>query len=433
MPLNRATTSLLRLSSIGVVIRSIALGISIVTNLWIARDLGPAEYGTFVLAVVLQGAVALVSNLGVGSALAYDIAQDPGGARRSFSLAFVLSGLTLAITLPSAWLVLVVGAAPHISQLAFAWIGLALILAVPRVIQELFGAVCTGLGLLERTFAQNASGPVIFLAALVVARALGPLTPADIAAAWVISNVGATAFGAVLTIRLLPRGAPRDGHLRLRAGSFAWFGAQQTLNLAAWWSLMRINRTIIAGVAGTDDVGRFAVSAAMAEIVMYIPNVIQLSLFTRIARTEVEDAAMEVRRSIRVALVQVALVSIAITLGALWFIEPLLGPAYRDVVPTFIALVPGLIGLTPVTIIATFFLARLGRPALNLIPTAVSLLVLIPAVWTFGERWGIVGAGIGTSVAYLTAGVVAVILFVSRRKIGRHGTATHVPPIVSGV
>lgn len=426
-----AESSLLRASTVGVAARSAALAVTAVTHFWLARELGPSGYGEFVLALVIQGLVALASNLGVSSALAYHVAQDPGRARPILWYGLILSVATVALVLPPTWLVLVASDLSIFPGLEPGWVAAALVTVPLRLFQEHFGAACVGLGLLGRTFAQNAAGPSLLLAALVTARLAGTLDPPTVAAAWLVANVGAVGLAASLTMPTLPReSAPgRTSSLRLAVDLLA-LGGQQTLNFAAWWSLARGGRAIVGAVAGTEGAGRFGVSASIAEILMYIPSVIQLSLFSRIARAEAGDAATEVQRSTRLAVLIVTVASAVMALAAAWSIEALLGPSYRDAAATFVALIPGVIALTPVTIIGVYFLARLGQPAVNLVPTAVALATLVPAVWLLGQRWGIVGAGLGTSLAYVVAGGVAVALFTRRSKLG--WIPTIVPTVSDG-
>lgn len=414
-----AELSLLRSSTLGVAARSVALAVTAATHLWLARELGPSGYGGFVLALVIQGMVALISNLGLSSAVAYHVAQDPGRARPILWLGLIVSVANVALVLPLAWLVLVASGLSIFPGLEPGWIAAALVTVPLRLFQEHFAGTCVGLGLLGRTFAQHAAGPWLLLAALIASRLTGTLDPATVAGAWLVANVGAVGLAALLTMPILPSqsASGRIGPFRLGLDLLA-LGGQQTLNFAAWWSLSRGGRAIVGAVAGTEGAGRFGVSASIAEFVMYIPSVIQLSLFSRIARAEAGDAATEVQRSTRVAVLIVTVASAVVALAAYWSIEALLGPSYRDAAATFVALIPGVIALTPVTIIGVYFLARFGQPAVNLAPTAVALATLIPAVFVLGQRWGIVGAGLGTSLAYIVAGAVAVALFTHRSKLG---------------
>lgn len=411
--------SLFRASSFGLASRSLALAVTVATHLWLAREIGPSGYGGFVLALVIQGAVALASNLGLGSALSYYIAQEPGRSRQIVWSGFIASTFIATPLLPLAWLFLVASDAPLFPGLHPGWVAVALVTVPLRLLQEDLAGVCVGLGRLGRMFAQNALAPLMLLAALAAGRAAGNLDQATVAAAWLVANVGSACAALILTLPLLSsRGAPGwtgDFRFALRLVSL---GGQQTLNLAAWWLLARISRAIVGVVAGTDGAGRFAISASIAEVVTQIPSVIQVSLFSRVARAEAEHSAGDVQRVTRVAVLIVAVASVAATIAGAWLIDGYLGPAYRDSIATLVALAPGIIALTPVTIIGVYFVARLGQPAVNLVPTVAALVALVPGAWILGERWGIFGAAVGTTLGYAVAGAAAVALFSRRSGLG---------------
>lgn len=415
----------LRQSGAGVTARTIALTATAGSHLWVAGELGPHSYGAFALALFLQGAVGLLANLGIASAVSYRIAQEPHSASSVIRAGLLLASATMALALPASWLAMNTTGVPAASELGPLWVSVALATVPLRLLQEVLTGALTGLGRLSLTFCLYSAAPSYLVLALVAARITGPLDSFAVMGALLASHAAAACLAVALVAGSIPRSALGTTTLLgaaqvLRLFSLGW---QQTLNLGAWWTLARLNRALVAGFAGLDGTGRFAVGASIAEMLTYIPSAIQLSLFSRLARLRPADSGASVRTAMKTAIKLVAVGALLVGVVAVALLERLLGTAYADVSLILIALLPGTVALTPVGIIGAYFLAGRGRPWLNLLPTIAAITTLVPAVLVLGSWWGLVGAAIGTSVAYSTAAAVALLLYRSDRSAMRRRDA----------
>lgn len=398
----------------GIAARTAGLAVTTATQLWLARSLGPTGYGSFVLALVVNGAAVHLANIGLGSSVGFWTARSPTRARPVL-IAGLLGGLGSAgVAVILLLLLLVVGRFDPFPDVDPAWLVVA-VAAIPfRVLQEAVAGVTVGLGRAGRSLALTAASPVIFLAALLAARAGGPIDQAVVASAWWMSQAGSLAVAVGLALPVLKSGSwDLRSALRSTVPVFV-VGAQQTLNAAAWWFLVRTDRSIVGMMAGAAAAGRFSVAASIADVLLSIPAVVTVATFAGFSRGRTDLVARRLQGMMRgsVALVGTGLVIGVPLVGLLsgW----LLGPAYSDVALVLLALAPGILSMSLVTLITPYFFASLGRPALNLVWTGAALAVLVPAVWSFTAMWGVVGTGIGTSVAYLTAGAVSLRLFAAR-------------------
>ena len=101
-PIRREAPSLVSSTSLTLATRIAAFGFSLVTNVILARALGPEGRGVYAVAVLVPAVISLLIQLGIGSANVYYfskglIEQDELVAH-SIALALLLGGASLAIT-----------------------------------------------------------------------------------------------------------------------------------------------------------------------------------------------------------------------------------------------------------------------------------------------------------------------------------------------
>jgi O-antigen/teichoic acid export membrane protein len=397
------------LSGLGARVAGLAL--TAVTHLWLARELGPAGYGSFVLALVVNGVAVLVANVGVGSAVALMIARTPAHSR-----AFLLGGIMAAIVsvlLALAALVpfFFIGRFAPFPGVTPAWLAVAFAVVPLRILQEVFAGATVGFGQSGRSLALSIATPVFLVAGLLAAWSGGALSEAAVASAWWTSQFASLVAAVALAQGTLSAGTWNVPMAFRSMPSIFRIGAQQTLNMAAWWFLVRTDRSIVGALAGAEAAGRFAIVSSLADVALSLPSVVAVVTFHGLSREGASRAAETVQRLTReTTLVTGAAVVLGVPLLGLAS-QLILGSAYGDVVLIFLALAPGIVALTPATLVAAYFFAVLGRPALNLLSTAAALSVLVPTVWVLTGLFGVAGAAAGTSLAYVTAGIVSVALF----------------------
>lgn len=392
--------------------RSVGVVLLMAVHLWLARALGPDGYGSFVLAVVVSGAVVLAANAGMGSAIAYRIAREPARCRSillaGVAVSIATSMVALAVTAP---LLLAADPFPTVTR---AWLAFALAAVPARLLQEAFAGAAVGVGRWERSVGLALAHPLFFACALIGADDGGTISEAAAAAAWVVAQAATALAACIATSRVLPLGAVSARDAVSAVGPLLRLGVQQTVNMAAWWLIVRTDRSIVGAVAGAGAAGRFAIGAALIDVVLTIPSVIAVAVFHRLVGEAPQAAASTLQSVSRgTTLLTTAVLLVAAPPLALVGVE-LLGPVYADLPLVLIALTPGAIALVPTTLVGTYFFAVLGRPWLNLVPTAAALIVMVVAVPYLTAIWGIVGAALGTSLSQLTAGTTAVILFSAR-------------------
>ncbi|MFK3683993.1 lipopolysaccharide biosynthesis protein [Pseudomonas sp. NPDC088890] len=393
------------LLSMGTKLAMIALRLA--RNVLLARILGPSERGLFALLSTLPDLISAATSGGLNSAVGYQAAKH-----RDMGLLLtqvLIYGCLLAglLTLVCVVLVRQFGAELEITlQLGvLAWL---LLLAVPMTVLK------SGLLTLH-----NASGGVGAFNALRLSESLAPLLlfvglywmwQEHALEAALISWLGGIALVLVLGLWWLRR--QHLLHLRWdRSGQreLLSYSAKSHPDLLFQQLILRSDYLFIGAILGSTALGHYAMASAAAELLLIIPEAVTTPLMKRLLQ---QDAGMDKITPLALRLTATVMLGACLGMALIgqWLIVTLFGAEYQPAYPALLALLPGLLGLCFASILRLDLLGK-NRPgtvslmmgagaALNLVLN----LVLIPT-------WGIVGAAMASSIAYLTVTVAMLVLY----------------------
>jgi O-antigen/teichoic acid export membrane protein len=382
----------------------------------IARMLGPEGKGIYTLVFLLPALCISLGSLGLGAANVFMLRRPEVSRAGGAPLGALMANSVLAA-------LAVTAIAAAIVTAAWNWIGPAALPGVTPLLAALglaslpLALVCDyHLSLLvgsERLVRYNGAvlaSNFLTLAAPALALLVGMRVPGAAAA-----KVLATAAAAALVTRSLFRTrnpatfafAP-DGRLLRRALSY---GAREHVGNIAMFLSYRVDMFFVAAYGGARAVGIYSIAVMMGEVFLHLPNAVATVLFPRLAGRGREQGVREVARATRV-------VSALVGIGLLASI-PLAAPAIRAVfssaflpaAPAFLLLLPGVYALSVSKVLSRFFTGTLGQPLLNARAQGVALAINLPLnVWLI-PRYGIGGAAIASSAAYLAHAAVTLALF----------------------
>jgi O-antigen/teichoic acid export membrane protein len=165
---------------------------------------------------------------------------------------------------------------------------------------------------------------------------------------------------------------------------------------------------------GLKSVGLFSVGIALAESVWVICRSISTVIYAKMINTEDEKQRVELTvKSARISLVaSLAVVAVLLVVPSGLY-EYVFGSEFRGIKQLFILLIPGVISMSFSNIHGLFFAASnymatlITKSLLGLISTIILSVILIP-------RWGMMGAGVVSSVTYFIPSVYILIVFYRR-------------------
>jgi O-antigen/teichoic acid export membrane protein len=407
LPPREAAGSFLRHVNI-VVLTYLADGVlAFTTGIVLARALGPDGRGAYGLFVLSAAFGQLLFGLGIGNAAIYYINKREVSVRGAVSAAHVITAASALFTATIIGILSAVAVAP-IFGIPDAWfndpldIGVSqwlLVAAVPALLywnlmRLILQAESRFVDLGISTISQQA----LLIAAVAVVAITADLTPT--AAAW--SLIGATAAaGAYSLIRVGiehfdPVGILRPDFTVIR--KLAGFGLQGETGNVLQLLNYRLDQYIVRAYVGLAGVGIYAVSASMTEAIFVLANAVALVLLPRLTADEEEArwmAPIATRNTVLIA--AAAAVGLAITAPVL--VPLAFGNAFDDSVRPLWFLLPGTVALAGAKVLTSYIFSR-GRPLVNTLVTAFSLVVTLVANLILVPIFDVEGAAIASSLAY---------------------------------
>jgi O-antigen/teichoic acid export membrane protein len=378
-------------------------------NILLARLLGPADRGLFALLNTLPELIAALTCGGLNTAIGYQVAR-----RRSVGVLLtqmLIYGCLPATLLTLFGIALLRGFGNDLApgQLAeqlgmLAWL---LLLAAPLMVCKM--------GLLTL---HNADGRVEIFNALRLMESFVPLAlfillwlllPNALAAAlgsWLIGLATVVFFGMFWLaryhdLRLIWRPRQQKALLHYSAHSHPEVLFQQLLR--------RADYLLVGALLPPETLGHYAMASAAAELLLIVPEAVTTPLMKRLLR-QGDGIAELTQLALRLTATAMFFACVGMTLVGEWLIVALFGADYAPAYPALLALLPGLFGLSYVSILRLDLLGKQRPGSLSLLTGGAAALNLLLNFWLI-PHLGIVGAGIASSVAYLTVAFTMMRLY----------------------
>lgn len=391
-------------------VRIVTLGASFLIGILVARTLGPAGKGGLSVVMQVVSLLAVLLSLGIGSANVYFVSHrltKPGVAAGNSGILAVLcavAGLPLIVALLHSPIAVVPGVPWATVLLA------ALLLPVTLLTGWLLG-VTAGLGRIRVSLLVASVSSGLTLAGVVALWLRGAVTIQGVVA---VSLAGSVVALAALVVSVWRAIVPLEAgastakdtvsySVRIYAGELAGYLVERQDVLLLGW------------LAGAAAVGLYSVGVSAAELVWFVPSAIGPIIFAKAATTSVESAADYVARSSRVSVLSM----LAVSAVGVVLLPPVIGfvygPAFAAAAFAFYALLPGILCDGVGRVLSSFLHSRdviLWRASMVSVVANIALnLVLIPL-------WGIVGAGIASSLCYGGLTVAALRAFRAETGVG---------------
>lgn len=378
--------------------RTFRLALSVVVGAWVARQLGPADYGRLNTALAVVMMLLAVAGLGLDSFVRQQLVRQPASAGEILGTCIGLRlaagavgfvALALAVFCSGAthrgvWLVLGAMLLTHTPLSIDFWFQARLLMRHSAVAQNLAFAFSSIL----RVGLILLGAPLISFAAVIVLE------------------------GPVAAFYLL-----RVYRCEMPAERFAWRTEFARGWLHACWPLLaasivtaalaRLDQTLVLWLAGPIEAGRFAAASRVFELGVFVPTALVTSLMPSIAGSAADPVAA--RRTARHALNTVAatgwLLAITLLVGAGWIVPGLFGAAYLGSETTLRLLAVALLfhGIGSVRTECWVSAGWTGRLLAATLLGAVLNAAL--ALWWI-PRWGGSGAAAATLIALAVTHVV---------------------------
>ncbi|MCX5800984.1 MAG: flippase [Candidatus Eisenbacteria bacterium] len=380
------------------------LASSFLSGVVIARTLGPSGKGTYSLVVLTSGFVVLIGNLGVPVFVASTIGKQKHSVevllRNSFFLFACSTFLVTCVFLVfRAWLGQNAPLAP--------FLGLLTVIIPLGLLREHLAAFLQGLNKIGRFAFTRAIGPLITMSLLLIFVLNHP-------SIWTALYcwLGGEAISLAVTLALVrPFAAPGISFLPSLFKESLRFGGAVCMGNFIGVASLRLDVFLVAYFLGASAVGLYSVAVAISSVIMYLPSAMAVALLPRFSSATAEESYELAARTCRMAMLWGLGCAVVLSAVGGVLIRAAYGNAFSPSVNAMIVLLPGTIlyGLAHITTV--YFNAFARRPAINTALAAVSLAIGIGLDLVLIPTFGIVGASIASSVAYLLSMMVTLTIF----------------------
>jgi O-antigen/teichoic acid export membrane protein len=397
--------STLKVSLMGLSSRLVAIGLAIASTLILAHVLRPEGIGQYFLFLRVVALLAVLADFGFSQSTS--VFTGRGESPRQ------IHGLLIRFSICSSTVVLLAFLATlkllgsTILPNYPASLQVATIIAVPSVVYAAqWRYLMVGLARIgTMNLIQIGFAAVTCLAVVIAMFGLSMGLPAAVAIYTGAVVVQALVMAAIA--RSLGRDAAEARHGLFREMfRFGLRGAGGAIATMLWQRSPVFMLNVFQGPAA---VGVFSVGQQLTEKALLPMEAMQDAIYRRMTRLPPSEARTAMNRYIRISGWSMCVLLLTAGVVLPLVIVFILGPTYRAAVPVVLALLPGTVAISTTLLVATYFLAQLGRPGLLSMLASVTLGVtlllsaaLIPAYGPTGAALALSGAQIGAMATVVT-------------------------------
>ena len=373
-----------------------------------ARYLGASGRGVLTLVLMALGVLLLVSDGGVSASVTYLVSAGRLDRRQALRLCIGASACLGAIGLglaALAWLVLSTSAFAGVSLAQY----IAALIALPAM---LFTTFWSRLSMAKGEFAPvlrlqssvSAGGLLLtFIVLLIANRGVFELVAALSVMHWIAATW-------LYLSEHHSHGAPAP----LPAGTLSEtlsYGSRSYLGSLVSYATLRIDAFVLNTYWGSAAVGRYTIAVTLTEKLWLVDSSVGQAAMPEVISRGSERAAGLVATANR------AVVALTLAGGAvLFFAAPLMirllyGAEYGAAAAAVRILIPGAIAYASGRTLLHYHQGHLARPGTVSAVMGVSALIGIGLYFVLIPKWGINGAAMASSIAYLSVLVMAAVLF----------------------
>ena len=384
------------------------MGVGLVVGIWLARYLGPDQFGLLSYALAFAGLFASVANLGLDDIVVRDLVHTPESKNEVLGNAFLLrlAGGSISF-LAASGAMLLLRPTDSLSQWLVAIIAAGTLFQAVHVIEFWFHSqVQVKYAVLAKT--------VAFLLCSCIKVGLILVSAPLIAFAWIaLFEVAAGSAGLLFAYK------SRNGRLR------EWSASLQKARrlLRDGWPLMlssmmilvylRIDQVMLGEMTGNEEVGVYAVAVRLAEVWYFIPTAVYWSVFPSIVEAKATSEALfyeRLQQFYNLMAILAYAVALPVALVSQWLVPILFGEAYARGGIMLTVLIWANV-FSSLEMARSSFLTAMNWTRIYLLTVSLGCLLNVGLNWVLIPRYGGMGAVIASLVAYWFAAHGSCFLF----------------------
>jgi O-antigen/teichoic acid export membrane protein len=385
--------------------------LGLVNVLLIARALGPVGRGEVTFLMTVAGITGYVFNLSVHESNAnfsgLKAGRIPALATNSVLFAVALGAVAAAAAVAALAFVPFLSEDVSSTDLAIA------LVSIPAVMVQTY-FVYLARGSYRFTVANVAllTAPAVSASGNVALVATDTMSVTAALTVWSAGNVASA-------VLLMVRHAVSDGFGapdRELAGESVTFGAKSHVGGILATGSYRMDQWIVGAVAGSRELGLYAVAVAWFEGLFLLPMAIASVARPDLVRAGPEEAGRVTAGLFRSTLIVTGLFAAILAVAAPLLCTGVFGDDFSGAVEPLRLLAAGALGVSAAKLIGIALIAQ-RRPLLESASMGLGFVVAITLYLVLIPEYGANGAAVASTIAYTAAGLAAAVFLVREMRV----------------
>lgn len=386
-------------TALTLVARVIGFGLALLSSIVIARTLGPHGVGIYTLAILFPLLILTFTNLGIGPATVYYVAQDKYSLKEVFGNNILLSAAIGVAAILVGLLAVVILQSRLFPAVAPSYLVLALLLVPVNLFsQQYINQILLGARRIKEFNAISVLQKLLFLLLLLITT---------VTLGWGVAGaIGASILSsAALCILLFPWVKKIAGGVRFRPNlayirDVLRYGVKAHLGNIVGFLNYRIEVFLLGIFLPVSAVGFYSLAVVLAEKLWFVSESASTVLFPTVSAEKDEEQRKTFTPLVsRNILLITAIGAAALFLVSPWLVVLLYSEQYLPTVQLFRILLPGIVFLSAGRILANDIAGR-GKPLLNTYVGATGVVIQVGLNLAWIPIFGPVGAAWATTISY---------------------------------
>lgn len=397
------------------------MGLTVVSGTMNARLLEPRGRGELAAIQTIPSALGAIAVLGLPSAVAYFTARNPNEARRLTTTAAIIAFLAALPFMAVGYLVMP-RALHSQSEAVIGNARLYLLFVVQQSVGGMAYLALQGLGKFGIWNVLRFGPNLAAVAAIGSAWCTGNVTAGSVARRFLFLSACLVPIAYAVLWRSSKSGARPSSS---RAKELLRYGLPSALMVPVSVLNLQLDQMLMAAWLPSEALGLYAISVSWSGLLAPVLGALGAVIFPQLAAVEDPEVRRNlVGRSLRAAVLLVIILGVGLAAITPVLFPMLFGRAFTSAVPAALILIGAGMVLSMNTVFGEI-LRGLGEPRWPLLSQLAALPVTVVLLLVLLPRWSLVGAGLSSVAAYLTAAVVCLVGI--RRGCGLSSRALLVP------
>lgn len=383
-----------------------SLLVSFFIGAWVARYLGPENYGVLSYSIAFVGIFGFIASLGVDGILSRDLVQTPEKRDELLGTAFRLKLFGGAIALFLSVASVFIFQTDPLVKILVSLFSFSFILQSIGIIGSYFNAEVKSKYNVKATLFATLISSV--LKVLIILSGKGVI--------WlvVVFVLDSLWQGIGLIISYNNFGLKIKNWIFSKTLAREMFKNSWPLMLAsaAGFITLRIDQVMIGSMLGNREVGIYAVGVKLVEVWYFIPGIISTALFPAIInakKTGVELYKKRLKNFYILMVLLPVLMAIPITLLAKPIISIMFGAGYLEAIPVLKIYIWSSVGLFLGSAAGSYLMAE-NKVKTIFILNLSAMIINIILNFIFIPIWGIIGSAYATLISYAITPIYILII-----------------------